>query len=216
MNKIGIIGSGNVAKALAAGFLDNGYEVMMGTRDLTKLSDWSSASGKKPQIGSSAEAAQFGELLVLAVKGKVALEAIELAGAKNFAGKVVIDTTNPIDESIPPTNGVLHLFTGPNESLMERIQAAVPEAHLVKSFSCVGNAFMVDPNFLQGKPSMFICGNDDSAKKSVTEILEKFGWYVEDMGKVESARAIEPLVSLWCAPGFIRNQWSHAFALFKK
>lgn len=216
MNKIGIIGSGNVAKSLAAGFLDHGYEVMMGTRDVAKLAEWSSPSGKKPQLGNMSDAALFGELIVLAVKGKVALDAVELAGSKNLEGKVVIDTTNPIDESTPPSNGVLNLFTGPNESLMERIQAAAPGAHLVKAFSCVGNAFMVNPTFPQGKPSMFICGNEDSAKKSVTEILEKFGWNVEDMGKVESARAIEPLVSLWCAPGFIRNQWSHAFALFKK
>jgi hypothetical protein len=216
MKKVGIIGSGNVAKALAGGFMDHGYEVMMGTRDESKLSSWTSASGKKPHLGTMSEAAQFAEIVVLAVKGFVAIEAIHLAGKENLTGKVVIDTTNPIDESTPPSNGILHLFTGPNESLMERIQEAVPGAHVVKAFSCVGNAFMVNPSFEQGRPTMFICGNEESAKTSVSNILDQFGWNVEDIGKVQGARAIEPLVSLWCAPGFLRNQWSHAFALFKK
>jgi 8-hydroxy-5-deazaflavin:NADPH oxidoreductase len=216
MKKIGIIGSGNVAKALASGFLDHGYDVMMGTRDESKLSSWTSSSGKKPQVGKMNEAAQFGELVVLAVKGFVAIDAVQLAGKENLAGKVLIDTTNPIDESTPPSNGILHLFTGPNESLMERIQDTVPGAHVVKAFSCVGNAFMVNPSFEQGRPTMFICGNEDAAKTTVSHILDEFGWNVEDIGKVQGARAIEPLVSLWCAPGFLRNQWSHAFALFKK
>jgi predicted dinucleotide-binding enzyme len=216
MKKIGIIGSGNVAKALASGFLDHGYDVMMGTRDESKLGDWTTPSGKKPQLGKMNDAASFGEVLVLAVKGFVAIEAIQLAGKDNLSGKVLIDTTNPIDESTPPSNGILHLFTGPNESLMERIQDAAPGAHVVKAFSCVGNAFMVNPNFSQGRPTMFICGNEESAKTVVSGILDQFGWDVEDIGKAQGARAIEPLVSLWCAPGFLRNQWTHAFALYKK
>jgi 8-hydroxy-5-deazaflavin:NADPH oxidoreductase len=216
MKKIGIIGSGNVAKALAAGFLDHGYDVMLGTRDESKLSTWISPSGKKPHVGKMHEAAQFGELNVLAVKGAVAIEAIHLAGRENLSGKILIDTTNPIDESTPPSNGILHLFTGPNESLLERIQETVPGAHVVKAFSCVGNAFMVNPSFDQGRPTMFICGNEDAGKMTVSNILDQFGWNVEDIGKAQGARAIEPLVTLWCAPGFLRNEWTHAFALFKK
>ena len=161
------------------------------------------------------EAAAFGDLLVLTVKGEVAADALRLAGAENIGNKVVIDTTNPIDHSKSPVNGVLPLFTDRNDSLMEQLQRAFPSARFVKAFSCVGNAFMVNPTFPQGKPTMFICGNDDAAKGDVKGILDAFGWESEDMGKVESARAIEPLVSLWCAPGFIRNQWTHAFALFK-
>jgi len=99
---------------------------------------------------------------------------------------------------------------------MEKIQKQLPDAKVVKAFSCVGNAFMYKPNFNGSIPTMFICGNDDPAKKTVTDILTSFGWETEDMGKVEAARAIEPLCILWCIPGFIRNQWTHAFKLLKK
>ncbi|MDZ4822779.1 MAG: NAD(P)-binding domain-containing protein [Flavobacteriales bacterium] len=215
MKKIGIIGSGQVAQVLATGFLNHGYPVMVGSRDASKLNEWKTTAGANAHTGSMEDAARFGEILVLTVKGDAALDAIKLAGEKNLAGKTVIDTTNPIDHSKPPVNGVLALFTGPNDSLMERLQSAVPQANFVKAFSCVGNAFMVNPNFPQGKPTMFICGDSDDAKADVKTILDQFGWNTEDFGKVESARAIEPLVSLWCAPGFLRNQWTHAFALFK-
>lgn len=161
------------------------------------------------------ETAQFGDLLVLATGGLVTEDAIKLAGTNNFSGKIIIDATNPI-VAAPPINGVLQFFTGPNESLMEKIQLLLPEAKLVKAFSCVGNAFMYLPKFTGGTPTMFICGNDDSAKKIVTDILTSFGWETENMGKVEAARAIEPLCILWCIPGIIRNQWNHAFKLLKQ
>jgi predicted dinucleotide-binding enzyme len=135
-----------------------------------------------------------------------------LAGERNLARKVVIDATNPIAEA-PPVNGVLKFFTDLNESLMERLQRAFPQAHLVKAFSCVGNACMVNPQFRGGKPTMFICGNDEAAKKVVGEVLDQFGWEAADMGKAEAARAIEPLCMLWCIPGFLRNDWVHAFKL---
>jgi predicted dinucleotide-binding enzyme len=138
-----------------------------------------------------------------------------LAGlAKEVAGKTVIDTTNPIAGK-PPVNGVIQFFTTLDSSIMESLQRVVPEANFVKAFNCVGNAFMIDPDFGQ-KPSMFICGNNDSAKKDVTALLEKVGWDVEDMGNVEAARAIEPLCMLWCIRGIRENKWSHAFKLLKK
>jgi predicted dinucleotide-binding enzyme len=138
-----------------------------------------------------------------------------LAGlAKEVAGKTVIDTTNPIAGK-PPVNGVIQFFTTLDSSLMESLQRVVPEANFVKAFNCVGNAFMIDPDFGQ-KPSMFICGNNASAKKEITALLEKVGWEVEDMGNVEAARAIEPLCMLWCIPGIRENKWSHAFKLLKK
>ena len=123
-----------------------------------------------------------------------------------------MDTTNPLADA-PPVNGVLPYFTEMNESLMERLQREAPDAHFVKAFSSVGNTRMIDPRFEGGTPTMFICGNDDDAKATVTEILDGFGWDTADMGAVEAARAIEPLCILWCIPGFLRNEWTHAFAL---
>ena len=212
--KVGIIGSGVVAQALAQGFLKKGHQVVLGTRDPAKLKDFV-AQHQGAQTAGVADAAKFGELVVLAVKGTVALEAVEAAGADNLAGKPVIDATNPIADA-PPVNGVLKFFTSLDDSLMERLQRAVPAAHFVKAFSSVGNAFMVDPQFPGGKPTMFICGNDDAAKQTVRGILDQFGWETADMGKVEAARAIEPLCMLWCIPGIARNEWSHAFKLLRK
>jgi len=214
MKKIGIIGSGIVGQTLANGFLKHGYEVMIGTGNADKLADWKAAAGEKGSTGSFSDAAAFGELVALAVKGTAAEEAIMRADAKNLKGKTVIDATNPIAE-LPPDNGVLRFFTTLDESLMERLQKSFQDVHFVKAFSCVGNAFMVNPQFPGGKPTMFICGNEDLAKTEVKLILEKFGWETEDMGKAEAARAIEPLCMLWCIPGLLRNQWTHAFKLLK-
>lgn len=211
--KIGIIGSGVVATTLAGGFLKHGHDVTVGTREPAKLADWG-RSQPKARIGSFADAAKFGESVVLAVKGTVASAALRGAGAENLAGKTVIDATNPIADA-PPTNGVLKFFTNLDESLMERLQREFPAARFVKAFNSVGNACMVNPQFTGGRPTMFICGNDEAAKKTVTVILDQFGWDTADMGKIEAARAIEPLCMLWCIPGFARNEWMHAFKLLK-
>lgn len=214
MKKIGVLGSGNVAKVLASGFIKHGYEVMVGTRDTNKLSDWKkdNVNGK---VGSFSETADFGDILVLAVKGTVAKQVLEQIGSAILRGKIVIDAVNPIAEA-PPLNGVLSFFTSLTSSFMEQMQSIFPETHFVKAFNSVGSAFMVNPDFGGIKPTMFICGNNPEAKKQVTEILTQFGWETEDMGKAESARAIEPLCILWCIPGFERNQWNHAFKLLKK
>ncbi len=212
--KIGILGSGDVAKALAAGFLKHGHEVMLGTRDPAKLADWK-AKNRAAQTGSFAEAAKSGELVVLAVKGTVAPEALRAAGQANLSGKVIIDATNPIADAAP-VNGVLKFFTSHDESLMERLQREFAAARFVKAFNSVGNSLMINPIFKAGKPTMFICGNDDAAKQTVRGILDQFGWETADMGKAEAARAIEPLCMLWCIPGFLRNEWSHAFKLLRQ
>lgn len=214
--KTGVIGSGVVGRVLASAFLKEGHEVMMGTRDVTKedVVKWQQEN-PSGLLGSFQETAQFGQIIVLAVGGLVAEDAITLAGKEHFFEKTVIDATNPI-AAVPPDNGVLKFFTTLEDSLMERIQKIIPDAKLVKAFNSVGNAFMYKPSFPGGMPTMFICGNDDGAKKTVTEILTAFGWETEDMGKVEAARAIEPLCILWCIPGFIKNQWGHAFKLLKK
>jgi predicted dinucleotide-binding enzyme len=213
--KIGIIGSGIVGRVLGKAFLTEGHEVMIGTRNTSKeeVVKWKKENANG-QVGTFEEAGQFGELLVLTTAGAVAEEAIRLTGIKNFNNKPVIDTTNPI-AAAPPVNGVLRYFTNQNESLMERTQKLIPEAKLVKAFSSVGNAVMYKPNFSDGIPTMFICGNDKTAKEKVTAILTDFGWETEDMGAAEAAGTIESLCILWCIPGFIKNQWNHAFKLLK-
>lgn len=215
MKKIGIIGSGTVGQTLATGFLKYGYEVMIGSRDQSKLADWKSNAGVGGSTGTFAEAAEFGELLILATKGSAALNALELAGKGNISGKTIIDTTNPIADT-PPENGVLNFFTELNNSLLERLQKAYPEANFVKAFNSIGSSLMINPDFGDEKPSMFICGNNQQSKDEVAKICLLFGFDTEDMGTSEAARAIEPLCMLWCIPGFRENKWNHAFRLIKR
>jgi predicted dinucleotide-binding enzyme len=212
--RVGVIGSGEVGETLANGFLKHGHEVMRGTREQQKLAEWKANAGPSASVGTVAEAAAFGALVVLSVKGGAAEAVVRACGAA-LDGKTVIDTTNAIGDE-PPDHGILRMFTGPNESLMERLQRAAPLARFVKSFSCVGNEFMVNPDFGGEKPTMFLCGNDAAAKAEVEAILAKFGWEWQDIGGVEGARAIEPLAVLWCAPGFLRNEWSHAYRVLRK
>lgn len=203
-----------MAKTLAAGFMRHGHEVMLGTRNLESLADWRADKGRGSVMGSMAQAAEFGDLLVLAVKGEAAASAMRLAGA-SANGKTVIDTTNPIDPQHGPENGVIRFTTNLQQSLMEQLQHEFPAVHFVKAFNSVGSAHMIDPHFGQ-KPTMFICGNAAAAKAEVTALLQQVGWEVCDMGSAEGARAIEPLCMLWCIPGFLRNEWNHAFKLLVK
>ncbi|HVO18264.1 MAG TPA: NAD(P)-binding domain-containing protein [Anaeromyxobacter sp.] len=212
--RIGILGSGVVGESLSNGFLKHGHEVMRGTRDPGKLAAWRSAAGAKAKTGTMAEAARFGEVVVLAVKGTAATSVAE-ACAAGLAGKAVIDTCNPIADA-PPVNGVLRFFSSLDASLLEDLQRKVPQAKWVKAFSCVGAGMMVDPQLPGGKPTMFICGNDDGAKRQVSGLAAELGWEVEDAGKAEAARAIEPLCMLWCIPGFLKNDWAHAFKVLRR
>ena len=214
MKKIGILGSGVVAQALGNGFLKHGYEVMLSSRNLAKLQDWKTQGGDRAHLGSFYEAGKYGDIVVIALKGIIAVEAVEDAGPQHLMRKTVIDATNPIADSAPE-DGVLKFFTNNDESLMERLQLQFPEVHFVKAFNCIGSAYMVEPPFKE-KPTMFICGNNVAAKMEVNEILEKFGWEVADMGKAAAARAIEPLAMLWCIPGRINGEWKHAFKLIKE
>jgi predicted dinucleotide-binding enzyme len=214
MAKVGILGSGDVGKTLAKGFLKHGYQVAIGTDHAEKLAEF---KRENPQIETVTfeQAAQSGDIVVLCVKGTIAEKIIEKV-KRHLSGKTVIDTTNPIADA-PPENGVLKYFTSFEQSLMERLQKIAPDAQFVKAFNSIGSGLMINPDFRDNtKPTMFICGNNDDAKKKVHEILEKFGFETEDMGKAESARAIEPLCMLWCIPGFLRNEWAHAFKLLKK
>lgn len=209
MTKIGILGSGKVGDTLADGFLLHGHAVMRGSRDPGKLAAWKAGAKGDAHVGTFAEAAAWGEVVVLAVKGTAAEAAFGEAGAANLAGKLVIDATNPIADA-PPRGGALTYFTAANESLIERLQAQVPAAKLVKAWNSVGAAFMVNPK-LPAVPSMFICGNDAGAKAQTAKILEQFGWEAIDVGGAELGHAVEALCILWCAPGFLRNDWAHAF-----
>jgi predicted dinucleotide-binding enzyme len=208
MQKIGVIGSATVGQTLAQGFKKHGYDVRIGSRTPAKLADFSAKSGI--ESGTFQDIAAWADLVILAVHGKAAEEAVRTAGEANLRGKIVIDTTNPIADG-PPVDGVIQYFTGPNESLLELLQKTFPSTRFVKAFSSVGATRMINPDFALGKPTMFYCGNDADAKAAVATILDQFGWEGADMGTAVAARAIEPLAQLWCIPGFRQNSWTHAF-----
>ena len=214
MTKIGILGSGDVGKTLAKGFLKYDYQVAIGSEHVEKLAEFKKENPRM-ETATFEQAAQSADIIVLCVKGTVAEKIVEKV-KRHLSGKTVIDSTNPIADA-PPQNGVLKYFTSLDESLMERLQRIAPDAQFVKAFNSIGSGLMVNPDFGDNtKPTMYICGNNDDAKNKVSEIVEKFGFEIEDMGKVESARAIEPLCILWCIPGFVKNEWAHAFKLLKK
>lgn len=214
MKTVGIIGSGNVGKALAHGFVKLGYKTFISTRKQSHHEELENEFDGKVVVTLPEAVAKQSELIVFAVKGTAAKEALNTIGVQNLDGKTVIDTTNPIADAAPE-NGVLSYFTDINKSLMEELQELAPKANFVKAFSSVGSLHMVEPTFDE-KPTMFICGQDQPAKKEVKILLDEFGWETQDMGSVEAARAIEPLAMLWCIPGLQANSWNHAFKLLKK
>jgi predicted dinucleotide-binding enzyme len=213
--KVGILGSGGVGQALGKGFADLGHDVKLGTRDPNqeKVKMWLAKTGPRVSAGSFAEAAAFGEILILATSWSGTESAIRLAEKKNVAGKVVIDVTNPlkIAPGGPPT-----LALGHTDSGCEQVQRWLAESHVVKAFNIIGNTFMVNPQFPGGPPDMFICGNDARAKQKVTEILTAFGWSTIDLGGIESSRYLEPLAMVWITYGFRTNTWTHAIKLLRK
>ncbi len=203
--KVGVLGRGEVGRRLAAAFHDRGDEVMIGSRDPT------GDEVEGVAAGTLAEAAAFGELIVLAVLGNAAEEAIAQAGPEHFAGKVVIDTMNPLDFSQGPPPRLS--ITG-YDSLGERVQRALPEAKVVKAFNIIGNPYMADPQFSEGKPTMLIAGDDDGAKQTVAGVLERFGWPSPvDIGGIEASRELESLCILWVRIGVKRGAWDHGFKL---
>jgi len=214
MTRIGVIGSAIVGRTLAGGLKKHGYEVRIASREPAKLSEFSSSAGIP--AAAPTEVAAWAEALVLAVKGTAAESALREAGEANIRGKVVLDATNPIANE-PPEDGVLRFFTSPNDSLMERLQKAFPDARFVKAFNSVSNTVMVNPQFPGGRPTMFYCGNDPAAKEVVAKIVDQFGWNGADMGTAAAARAIEPLCQLYCIRGLTRNEWNkYAFQLMER
>lgn len=208
--RVGILGSGDVGRALATGFIDLGHDVKIGSREPEKLADWVEKAGERASAGTFEEVARFGDLIVLATHGQGTESALRMAGPQNFDGKVVIDTTNPLDFSAgaPP-----RLFVGVTDSLGEQVQRVVPGAKVVKAFNTVGNALMVHPKLPGGPPDMFIAGNDDDAKKIVSQICEHWGWGVIDLGGIDASRYLEPMCLVWVLHGIRSGSWTHAFKM---
>jgi 8-hydroxy-5-deazaflavin:NADPH oxidoreductase len=212
--RIGMLGSGNVGRVLGAGLAGLGHEVKLGSRDpgQEKLKAWAKETGPKASTGTFAEAAAFAEVVILATLWTGTKNALDQAGAENLDDKVLIDATNPLDfSSMPPT-----LSIAGNDSAGEQVQRWVPGAKVVKAFNTIGNPHMVKPAFPGGPPDMFISGEDDGAKASVTHLLEELGWSVVDLGGIESSRYLEALAMIWILHYFHTRSGNHAFKLLKK
>ncbi|MGH7533328.1 MAG: NADPH-dependent F420 reductase [Gemmatimonadales bacterium] len=213
--KIGVIGSGDVGRALATGFLRRGDEVMLSARDASKqeIREWAAkAASPHARTGTFADAAAFGEMIVLATSWSGTEAALRLAGADRLAGKVLIDVTNPLDTS----GGTPKLALGHNDSGGESVQRWVPQTRVVKAFNIINAALMVHPKFEGGPPDMFIAGNDDDAKKAVTKVCTDFGWPVHDIGGIEGSGMLESLAMLWVTIGIRGAGWMHGFKLLQK
>lgn len=207
--KVGILGSGDVAKQLGRGLARHGFDVLLGSREPKKLAAWAQEGSGRSAVGTFAEAAAHGEIVILATRGEGTESALEIAGPARFAGKLVLDATNPLDFShgMPPG-----LFVGTTDSLGERVQRKLPTAHVVKCFNTVSNAQMIDPKFREGTPPMLICGNDPGAKKRTADLLRVVGWpTVLDVGGIDGARWLEALVPLWVRAAQPLNTFGHAF-----
>ena len=213
--KIGVLGTGDVGKALGRAFIATGSEVRMGSRTASNATahEWAKEMGSKASVGTFADAAAFGEIAIIAVHGEAAENSIRLAGQKNFDGKVVIDVTNPLDFSkgFPPTLAAI-----PDGSAGERLQRLLPKARVVKAFNIVGNTLFYKPDLPGGPPDMFICGNDDAAKQAVTKILEGFGWGVIDIGAIQSSRYLEAMCMAWVLAASKLGTWTLAFKMLRK
>jgi len=213
--KIGILGSGMVGQSLAKGFIGLGHEVRIGTRDKNKLAGWlKEMNTERVSVGSVAEAASFGEVIVLATHGVATTNAIEMAGKENFSGKIVIDVTNPLDFS----KGVPPKFAAElGNSLGEQIQKFIPEAKVVKAFNIINASIMINARLQEGQPDMFIAGNDEGAKRWVSQLAQSWGWNsCVDMGGISESYWLETFAMFWILYGFRNNHWSHAFKLLKK
>ena len=212
--KIGILGTGDVGKALGNGFVALGHEVKMGSREAgnQKAADWAKTAGALGSAGTFAEAVEFADVVVLALLWSGTENALKLAGPGKFAGKAVIDATNPLtfEPGKPPA-----LALGHTDSGGEQVQRWLPSARVVKAFNIVGHALMFKPQLPGGPPDMFICGNDKAAKQTVTEILAAFGWPAIDVGGIEGSRLLEPLCILWVGYGMSTGTFNHAFKLLR-
>ena len=212
--KIGILGSGVVGQQLGAGLIKNNHEVMIGTRDASKLVEWVKKNPERSYIGTINETIEYGELIILATKGEFILDILNECDKEKFDGKVVIDVTNPLDSSKgnPPK-----LASSQGNSLGEQIQKVLPKSKVVKAFNTISAYIMISPTREGGEPDLWICGNDEKSKKKVDEIARQLGWKsVIDLGDISKSFLIEAFALLWIEYGFKNNTWTHAFRLMKK
>jgi 8-hydroxy-5-deazaflavin:NADPH oxidoreductase len=212
--KIGILGTGDVGRVLGAGLAGLGHEVKIGSREpgSAKIMDWLAKVGPRGSAGTFAEAARFGEIVILATSWMGTESAIRLAGPDSLAGKPVIDAVNPLEFS----TGAPALAVGHTDSAGERVQRWLPKAKVVKAFNIVGNAHMVKPDFPGGPPDMFIAGNDEGAKQAVGALCQELGWPTIDLGGIEASRYLEPLAMVWITHMFRTKHGNHAFKLLRK
>lgn len=213
MEKIGILGSGNVGQALGTAFVKLGHKVMLGSRDAAKLAPWKSDGGENAFVGSFEDAAKFGEVIFVATKWAGTENALKLAGPLNMAGKIAVDVTNPLDVS----GGLPSLAIGFDTSAGEKVQEWLPESYVVKTLNIINNKHMANPKYEEGEPDMLLCGNDNQAKEKVRKLLHSLGWKkVTDLGNIEESRLLEPLCVLWIHYGLKHNTWDHAISLLRK
>lgn len=212
--RIGIIGSGVVGQQLGIGFIRLGHEVMVGTRDTSKLKEWQGKTDNKGKTGSFEEAAKFGDTVILATKWEGTKNALEIAGKNNLSGKVIIDVTNPLDFSsgMPPK-----FAAQPGNSGGEQIQRYLSDSKVVKAFNIINAYTMINPQLEEGKADLFIAGNDPDSKNMVTSFAKDLGWEnIYDLGDISQSLYLETLTMIWVNYGVKNNSWSHAFKLLKK
>jgi predicted dinucleotide-binding enzyme len=193
--KIGILGTGMVGEALGTKFAQLGHDVKMGSRTANNESavKWARAAGSKASQGTFADAADFGEMVFLCLKGAVFLEIARTLAPSALAGKVVVDVSNPLDFS----GGTLSLSICNTNSLGEEVQKVVPSAKVIKTLNIVNCDVMVEPA-KGGNPTMLVCGNDAQAKQQVTSLLQTMGWRdIIDLGDITKSRGTEMLLPLW-------------------
>jgi len=216
VQKIGVLGSKDVGRRLAAGFASKGYDVVLGTRDTKEQSlvKWQQETGKGVKLGSNEDCAKHGEIIFLATKYQATKAVIELAKIENFAGKIVIDATNPIEFDEKKR---MVLATSNDNSAGEIHQKLLSQSKVVKAFNTINNIHFIDPKPVEGaKPSLIVCGDDANAKKVVKELAATIGFSAAefaDVGDITSSRYTEALCILWCRYAMLHNDWTSAGAI---
>jgi predicted dinucleotide-binding enzyme len=197
--RVAVLGTGIVARTLGSALLSNGHEVRLGSRAAANPAAvaWAEEIGGPASEGTFADAAGFGEIVINATAGAGSLEALQMAGTEQLAGKVLLDVANPLDTSrgMPPTLTVCN-----DDSLGEQIQRALPEVRVVKTLNTVTAAVMVDPNLVGGTHTIFVAGDDAAAKQQASDLLQEFGWpaaSILDLGDITAARGMEMYLPLW-------------------